>query len=267
LKVDERVAVIRPVENYFVPIGVLRIEQTSPTTCRARPSNVVTPLPGDIVMFTREFWQLNTGPHFRDDYVKQQIIKNSANQGYSTFRRSDTAAALLEYQLNHPKWERSNGRVIGYLEGASFSDGRRKFIEGLLAQIGMIREHHRVGGRSLPAAGEHWVNIMKVLMGPTVIAQHEAAQPVSDDEELLEEDFGPSVRDVRRVVRERLFARLDEELDLVTYLVATLLENPVGNERLWFIQQFGRSQFPDLARDDAIFEQIRVIVRDLQSDL
>ena len=109
--------------------------------------------------------------------------------------------------------------------------------------------------------------VMSILLGPTVIAQHEAAQPVSDDEDLLDEDFGPAVRDVRRVVRERLFARLDEELDLITYLVATLLEDPVGNERLWFIKQFGQSQFPDLARDDAVFEQIRVIVRDLQDEL
>ncbi|MCP4782088.1 MAG: hypothetical protein GY903_11200 [Fuerstiella sp.] len=267
LKVDERVAVIRPVKNYFVPIGVLRIEQTGPTTCRARRSNVVKPLPGDIIMFTREFWQLKTGPHFRDEYLKQQIIKTSAALGYSTFRRGDTVAALMRYQLNHPKWERADGHVIGYLEGASFGDGQRKFIEGLLKQIGMIREYHRVGGRTLPAAGEHWVNVMTVLLGPTVTAQHEAAQPVSDDEGLLEEEYGPSVRDIRRVVRERLFDRLDEELDLITYLVATLLENPVGNEHLWFIQQFGQSQFPALVRDDAIFERIRVIVRDLQGDL
>ncbi|MEO2015343.1 MAG: hypothetical protein ABGZ53_13320 [Fuerstiella sp.] len=267
LKVDERVAIIRPVENYFVPIGVLRIEQTGPTTCRARRSNVVKPLPGDIVLFTREFWQLKTGPRFRDEYLKQQIIKTSAALGYSTFRRGDTATALMRYQLNHPKWERAHGNVIGYLEGASFSDGQRKFIAELLKQIGMIREHHRVGGRTLPAAGEHWVSVMTVLLGPTVTAQHEAAQPVSDDDDLLEEEFGPSVRDIRRVVRERLFDRLDEELNLITYLVATLLENPVGNERLWFTQQFGQSQFPDLTRDDAIFEQIRVIVRELQDDL
>jgi hypothetical protein len=267
LKVDEMVAVIRPVDNYYVPVGVLRIEQTYPTTCRTRRSNVVRPLPGDIVMFTREFWQLKTGPRFRNEYLKQQVIKTSANQGYSTFRRSDTAAALMKYELNHPKWERADGKVIGYLEAASFSDGGRKFIMGLLRQIGMIREHHRVGGKTLPAAGEKWSSVMSVLLGPTVTAQHEAAQPVSDDEELLEEDSGPTVRDVRRVVRKRLFARLDEELDLITYLVATLLEDPVGNEHLWFIQQFGQSQFPDLARDDAVFEQIRVIVRDLQNDL
>ncbi len=267
LKVDENVAVIRPVENYFVPIGVLRVEQTSPTTCRARHSNTVKPLPGDIVMFTREFSQLKTGPHFRDEYLKQQIVKTSATLGYSTFRRRDTAAALMKYQMNHPKWERADGKVIGYIEGASFSDGRRKFIEGLLAQIGMLREHHRVGGNTLPAAGEHWVNVMTVLLGPTVIAQHAAAQPVSNEEDLPEEDFGPTIRDIRRVVRERLYARIDEELELITYLVATLLENPVGNEHLWFIQQFGQSQFPELTRDDAIFEQIRVIVRDLQDDL
>jgi hypothetical protein len=269
LKVDEKVAVIRPVENYYVPIGVLRVQRTYPTTCRTHPSNVVQPLAGDIVMFTREFWQLKTGPRFRDEYLKQQMVKAkaAATQGYSTFRRSDTAAALMKYQLNHPKWERADGKVIGYLEGASFSDGQRTLIAGLLRQIGMIREHHRVGGKTLPAAGEKWTSVMSALMGPTVTAQHEAAQPVSDDEDLLEEDSGPTVRDVRRVVRKRLFDRLDQELDLITYLVATLLEESVGNEHLWFIQQFGQSQFPDLVRDDAIFEQIRVIIRDLQDDL
>lgn len=267
LKVDEMVAVIRPVENYYIPVGVLRVQQTYPTNCRTHRSNVVRPLPGDIVMFTREFRQLKTGPRFRNEYLKQQMIKTSANQGYSTFRRGDTASALMKYELNHPRWERADGKVIGYLEGASFSDGRREFIMGLLRQIGMIREYHRVGGKTLPAAGEQWVSVMSVLLGPTVTAQHEAAQPVSDEEEFLEEDSGPAVRDVRRVVRKRLFARLDEELNLITYLVATVLEAPVGNEHLWFIQQFGQSQFPDLARDDAVFEQIRVIVRDLRSDL
>ena len=267
LKVDEKVAVIRPVDNYYVPIGVLRVQHTYPTTCRTHRSNIVDPLPGDIILFTREFWQMKTGPLFRDQYLKQQIIKTSGNKGYSTFRRSDTAVALMKYQSNHPKWERADAKVVGYIEGASFSDGQRSSFEALLRQIGMIREYHRVGGRTLPAAGEKWEKVMSILLGPTVIAQHEAAQPVSDDEDLLDEDFGPAVRDVRRVVRERLFARLDEELDLITYLVATLLEDPVGNERLWFIKQFGQSQFPDLARDDAVFEQIRVIVRDLQDEL
>ena len=51
LRVGEKVALIRPTDDYYEPIGVVEIAETYPTYSRAARSTRIEPQAGDIVLF------------------------------------------------------------------------------------------------------------------------------------------------------------------------------------------------------------------------
>ena len=266
LKVGENVAIIRPTDDYYVPVGVLKIAETYPTYSRAIRSTLIEPQPGDIVLFVREFSQMKTASRHLEDFVRQQIVKTTGNNSYSTERRAEVAVALSNYKAKYVSWERSKKDVIGYLPGVSFGDGRERTLKPLLNQINMMREFHRAGRNSLPAAGEQWVSVMNVLFGPTVTAQHAATQKVVVDDDPAEKPGGLPFRDIQRRVRDALFDRLVEEQNLVAYLVASIMESPPRIQEQWLHQQLLQSQFPEVASDTALIERLTKVLKDLLTE-
>ena len=266
LRPGEKVAIFRPQGNYFVPIGVLVVGETHPTFCRTTRSTSVKPEAGDIAMFTREFSQLKTAAQHRDDYVRHRVAKNTGRNRYSTFGEDDVAIALADYRDHYEQWERSQRDVVGYLPGKTFAGGKESEISQLLKQISMMRELHRVGSNTLPAAGPQWVAVMNVLFGPTVVLQHRAAQKIVTDEFADEEVTGPPIRDIERQVRDTLFDRRDEEQKLVTYLVANIIENSPRSLEIWFTHNLKESQFPQMAEEVALVDQVRRILKELRGD-
>ncbi len=266
LKPQENVVVFRATEGYYTPVGVLRIAETYPTFCRAFPSSTCHPEKGDIAMFVRQFYDMQPGGRHSIEFAKQQIIKNSGDNAYSTDRRLDVARALLAYEKNQPKWERSRSAIVGYLNGASFAEGREKDISTLLNQINLIREHFRVGRNSLPAAGAAWENVMPVLFGATAIAQHESAQKVviEGDDQFIEEPTGPTVRDIQRAIKEEFFDRTEEERNLFSFLIATALEKSPAKFDLWILQQIEQSQFPEIAEEDVVVDILKLTIRKMR---
>ena len=266
LKVEQPLAVIRPVDGYFTPVGVLRVAESYSTFCRAYRSRTCKPEKGDVVMFVRQFYDLEVGGRHTIDFTKQQIIKRSGENSYSSSRRIDVARALHNYEKSQPKWERSRSSIVGYLNGASFAEGGEKNLKALVSHLNMIREHYRVGRNSLPAAGEGWVTIMPVMLGDTAIAQHESAQSivVDGDGDPDGETSGPTIRDVQRNVKEQLFDSTEEERNLISFIIATALEKSPPKFDLWLQQQVEQSQFPELADEDVVLEVIRNIVQNLR---
>lgn len=265
LRRGERVAIIRPVDNYYVPVGLFAISETYSTYSRAAKATGLHPQEGDIALFVREFSQLKTADQHRDSFVKQEIIKNAGNNRYSTFGRSDVAIALADYRSQYDTWERSKRDVIGYLAGKSFAGGKHTAVEPLLKQIDMMREFLRDGRNSLPAAGDKWVSVMSLLTGPTASAQHQAAQKVETDDDFSdEESTGPTIRDIQREVKDKLFDRLDEEQKLVSFLVATILEEDPPRLELWFDHNVRRSQFPLLAEEVSLIDDVRRVLQTLR---
>ena len=131
----------------------------------------------------------------------------------------------------------------------------------------MIREMLRDGRNSLPAAGEQWVSVMSILAGPTVIAQHEAAQNVvTEDEFVDEEDAGPTIRDIQREVGDTLFDRSEEQRKLISLFVATILEANPPRLELWFEHNVKRSQFPELSDDVSLIDDVRRIMQRLRGE-
>ena len=263
LRVAESVALIRQTENYFTPVGILRISETYPTFCHAHPSSV-KPQNGDIVIFIREFSDLKTPEIYREEFLQRQLIKNSGFNGYSTRRRSDTAMALLTYTKSQPKWEKSKSNILGYMNGSSFAGGGETSIKRLLNQINMFREHYRAGRNSLPASGRGWTQVMSVLAGKTATLQHNSTQVENADDEFQDEETGPSIRDIKRAVAESLFDRTVEERNLLSFVVATALEDSPRKLGLWLRQQAEQSQFPTLSSEDVVLEVIQDLIREFR---
>ena len=263
LKVEEQVAVFRPTRNFYTPIGVIKIAETLPTSSQSIPTNVKVEA-GDVVIFVREFSELQTADNHRDDYIKRQIIKNSGSNGYSTRDNNHTAETLLTYIRNQPKWEKGRLDVLGYLNGASFAEGGEKAIEPLLNQINQFRKHYRSGRNSLTAAGPKWMVVMQPLMSKTAKLQHAASQVGNADEEFENEPKGPSIRDITRSVNEQLFDRTDEERHLFSYMIATALEESPKDTDLWIRQQAELSQFSRLPAEEVVLEVISNLIRKLQ---
>lgn len=272
LRPGERVAIIRPFENYYIPIGVVHIAETNSTYCRAAKSTGVRPAPGDIAIFVREFSQLKTAEQHLENFVKHRLVKDAGKNRYSTFGNADVAIALANYRVQYTRWERSKRDVIGYLGGRSFAGGKESAIEPLLSQLDMMRESMRDGRASLPAAGNHWVSVMTVIAGATATAQLNSAMEVKVEDEFAEDDeSGPTIRDIRRLVHDTLFDRLDEEIHLVSYLVASYLDaskaNAVeGSFELWFTHRLKTSQFPGMAEEIGVIDNIDRILQILRDD-
>ncbi|MEZ6130157.1 MAG: hypothetical protein R3C59_15840 [Planctomycetaceae bacterium] len=264
LHVGNDVAVIRPTDNYYVPVGVLRIQETGATSSHAAGNSKVQPQAGDVVMFVREFSELKTPELHRNSFFREQLVKDSGANGYSTVRRSQISVAMQEYQSRYPKWRRSDKHVVGFLTGNSFSDGREQLIQPLLNQIDLFRDSRREGSNSLAAAGPGWEAVMNVLFGPTVAERHAAAQKVISDENVVEDKAALPVTSIQRLVRDELFERLEEEQNLISYLVARAIEDPPRGLDFWLPLRLSQSQFPQLADDSALIDQIRNVIQKLQ---
>ena len=244
----DKVAVFRVTRDQYVPMGVLQTEATYETFSQMRPSTSVKAQPGDVVMFVRELSDVTTPDRFHRSFLRRQILKRRKETGYSSIRRVSTANVLREYSLNYGDWSQSEANVVGFLNGDSYR-GREHNLAELLQYIEMIRNDYRAGHNSLSAAGRHWQKTMPVLFGRTVIAQHAASQSEEDDPTVRPR---PADREIQRAVSEAFFDRTPEERNLLSYLTATLMENPLQTEAVWLRHRLQQSQFPELGQERVI---------------
>ncbi|MCR9198088.1 MAG: hypothetical protein NXI04_05565 [Planctomycetaceae bacterium] len=261
----ERLAVIRREKDHYVPIGVVTVNETYPTFCVLNPTPRLTVEVGDIVMTVREFSELTPPAQHQRRFIEQQIVKNSGANGYSTRLRRDTAATLLKYTRSQPRWEKQTNQILGYLNGASFSDGREKTVSRLIRHINMLRRDYREGRNSIEIMGTEWNSVMDVLFGRTVKSQHAASQVGDADADDGFADDGPTPRDITRIVDEKLFDRNRQERLLFKYIVAAALERSPRKLDLWVRQKAEQSQFIRLDTEDVVLDVVRKIIRDLKN--
>lgn len=261
----ERLAVIRRVRDHYVPVGVVSVNETHPTFCVLNPSPRVSVEVGDIVMTVREFSELTPPAQHQRHFIEQQIVKNSGANGYSTRLRRDTAATLLKYGRSQPRWEKQTSQILGYLNGASFSDGREKSVSRLIRHINMLRRDYREGRNSIELMGNEWISVMDVLFGRTAKSQHAASQVGDAGADDGFADEGPTPRDIARIVDEKLFDRNRQERLLFKYIVAAALERSPRKLDLWVRQKAEQSQFIRLETEDVVLDVVRRIIRDLKN--
>ena len=261
-----KVALFRSTAEKYVPVGVLKISETYSTYSLAFPAPGVKPEAGDVVMFVREISQLKSADNHRDDFIKQQLVKNAYATGYSTVRRFETAKVMRTYFEDHRKWERSRANIGGFLNGESFASGREQSLKPLLNYLGMLREDFRIGRNSLTASGKKWTETSRALFGATVMTQHAAAQNVEFEDPVFADQKRPPDRDIQREVGERFFDRSEEQKNTLSYIVAALLEANPRNDDAWFHRTILQTQFPELGEETFVLEQIREILKTLQED-
>ena len=112
LRVAESVALIRQTENYFTPVGILRISETYPTFCHAHPSSV-KPQNGDIVIFIREFLDLKTPEIYlgrissatvdREQWIQWILNTPSFRHCHGTAHVYEESAKMGEKQEQHTR--------------------------------------------------------------------------------------------------------------------------------------------------------------------
>ena len=105
---------------------------------------------------------------------------------------------------------------------------------------------------------------MSVLAGKTATLQHNSTQVENADDEFQDEETGPSIRDIKRAVAESLFDRTVEERNLLSFVVATALEDSPRKLGLWLRQQAEQSQFPTLSSEDVVLEVIQDLIREFR---
>ena len=261
-----KVTVFRIGESGYVPVGVLKAAETFETYSRMHRSRTTKPQPGDVVMLVREMSQMKPFKQHNDDFIKKQLVKSPRSSVYTNVRIYETAKALRSYYTNYRQWQQSKAGVIGFLNGTSFEEGRQESLEELLNYIGMMRDFYRQGRESLPAAGVKWQETVSELFGATVMAEHEAARSAVAQDDNFVEDVQITPRDVRRAVQEKFFSLSKEQQNMLSFLVATMIEADPGSPDVWFRRQLSRSQFPELVEEEFVLEEVREILRDLQGD-
>lgn len=261
----EQLAVLRREKDYYIPVGVASVDETYPTFCVLTPNPRLTVEVGDIVMTVREFSELTPPAQHQRRFIEQQIVKNSGANGYSTRLRRDTAATLLKYTRSQPRWEKQSSQILGYLNGASFSDGREETVSRLIRHINMLRRDYREGRNSIEIMGSKWNAVMNTLFGRTARSQHAASQVGDADADDGFADEGPTPRDIARVVDEKLFDRNRQERLFFKYIVAAALERSPQKLDLWVRQKASQSQFRRLDTEDVVLDVVRVIIRDLKN--
>ncbi len=267
LKVNDPVALIRSRDGHYTPVGVIRVAESYPTSSYMHKTTGVTPELGDIALFVREFREMKTSAEFRDDFLRNQMVKNSGRNEYSTRGRQETAMAIRNYSREHRKWRQSRRRVIGHLRGASFGEQELGSVDRLLTHLSMMRELYRDGRNSTAAAGPRWKEVTSVLYGPTATSQHEAAQTVVLEDDLGAQPTRVGIREIQREVRSRMFGRLPGEHNLAAFLLASLIEQSPARVETWFQEKIQNSQFPELAKDGATIRQLTRMLRTLQNEI
>ncbi|MEZ6060367.1 MAG: hypothetical protein R3C19_08405 [Planctomycetaceae bacterium] len=264
------VAVFRPVDGYFQPVGTLVIEEAFGSYSVSRKARDFSPEPGDVVMLVRELSQLRPFQIHMNDVLAGRRIRARTNNAVSVPGRQETVTALMNYRAAHPQWVRNLGPdenavyVVGELHGDSLAGQSSERLERLQNQINLLRKLHRDGTDAIAAAGEQWSGVMTILLGDTV-----RADAAARDNVVAEGSKATSgadvVRRIRRLVDSVLFDRPEEQRNTIASLLAERLKNPGGSDDLWFQAELPNTQFPKLADDDQILEDLRKMLRELRS--
>ena len=265
VKRAERLAVLRRERDYFIPVGVVSVGETYPTFCVLNASPQIRVEVGDIVMTVREFSQLTPPAPYQERFIEQQIVKNSGANAYSTRLRRDTASTLLKYSRSQPRWEKKTTQILGYLNGASYSDGREKSLSRLVRHINMLRQDYREGRNSIEITGRKWNAVTQILFGESAKAQHAATQVGDADADDGFADAGPTPGDIVRMVDDRLFERTEQERIFFQYVVAAALERSPQKLDLWVRQKAEQSQFIGMGSEDVALDVVRKIIRNFKN--
>lgn len=277
----DRLAVFRYQENHHVPVGTVTVEETSANWCRPRLS-LATPLRlGDRVFAIRILNQFGTPREFRQAFLERQLVSATNRNSYSTLRDVEVAMSLHDLSRRQQLWLRELKTRAGRIPSASVTSDTWETLQPLLRQVRRLQDFRAVGLPIDRAVGPAWDSVLITLTPeparsslPTQIEPKPEDNEASAEADAAVEAISPAKAElerritlIRQETEQRLFSRFPEERNLAVVLCAAIdIEGP-KNELLWITLELAKTQFPQLAEDRDMLEEMPVILSRVRQKL
>ncbi|MFM7058277.1 MAG: hypothetical protein ACKO2P_15275 [Planctomycetota bacterium] len=277
----DRLAVFRSQDNHHVPIGTVIVEETSANWCRPQVS-ALTPLQtGDRVFAIRILNQFGTPREYRQAFLERQLVSTTNRNSYSTLRDAEVAMSLHEVKRRQQLWLRELKVNAGRIPSASVSPETWKSLQPLLRQVRRLQDFRAMGLPMDRAVGKGWDSVLTTLTPDTAQSSLPTATEAKPKETSAAADQSATVDEpspaeaelerkitlIRQETEQRLFTRFPEERHLAVVLCAAIdIEGP-KNELLWISLEFAKTQFPQLADDRDMLEEMPVILSRVRQKL
>ena len=270
----DRLAAFRRTDNHYTPLGTIQIIDSHPTWSRPGGPVAAQLSQGDLVLGIRTLRQIGTGTDFSEAFLNRQLIRNSSRNGYSTLQEQASAQTLRTIVDRQHRWVRQLKPVAGRIRSASITPEDFQSLQPLLSQIRRFQDFSAVGIPLHRCASPEWAAVSAVLTPAPAIEITESSPAKTDANSNTAPATDPSAspdslaaalnRRIELIQQESavvLFDRFPEERVLTNILCTSIgIENP-RNEALWISLELARSQFPDLAADREILQEIPEILK------
>ena len=259
----DRLAVFRKHEDHHIPLGIVQIADAR-TVWSSITSAATTPLQeGDLVLGVRTVRQTGTGENLQNGFLRRQLIRNGDRNGYTSADRVEVALTLRSLVRKQDRWAREKKEIAGSVRSSSITSAKYAALEPLRNQILLMRKYRETGIPLETCAGRTWDNCITVLTprdnvdNPALEADPTTSSLALPTDEQLKQRI-EVIRDTTSFV---LYDRFAEEQNLAVLICTTVEQDSPPNEALWIGVQLSRSQFPGLAEDREMLEEIPEILR------
>jgi len=284
----EAVAVFRPLDMHFRPLGGVSIQESFASWSIPARTSPIDLKKGDIFIYARTLDQLGTGNAFREGFLRQQIVKTGTRNSYSTVMQQAEADALQTYIARQPKWARDHKHVAGVIHSASATHIEKKHVQALLKQVMHLQVFKALEVPVAASMGDEWESVIMLLL-PVEPLMMDPPKIVTTDDGTVAADASAAevstataaqntdrfVDSCRRTVERMMFVRAVEERRLAVVLCVALESidwkavnnRPPANERQWFMLQIQKSQFPSLAEDVQFLDDVQRVMTEVRQEL
>ena len=276
LSEGDALAVFRARDNHFVPMGTIRVSQSLATWSIPAATARFKLETGDRVAYVRTLHQLGTGPAFLDHFLRQQIVKTSHRNGYSTVRQLEEADVLERFLIRQPRWQRNQEHIAGTILSSSVSRKDLQEMQPLLNQVMKFQDYQSLGVPIEQTTGAAWTSVLKTLTPAdielfdsiefTAITADDGNKPAETDPIADSAESTKQIGAIRRHVDALLFLRQPEERNVVTIICAALEKAQPQNERQWYSLQLRGTQFAALADEKQLLDEFELVMRRVRAE-
>ncbi|MFN9721598.1 MAG: hypothetical protein ACK58L_23115 [Planctomycetota bacterium] len=281
----EPVALFRPVEDFFEPVGSVRIRVTHSTWSIPETTQTIVPRIGDRVVFVRTLSQLGDANEFRERFLRQQLVKTGIRNHYSTLQLQDQVDALAQILVRQPHWQRDQKPISGHFRSASVTVENLRQMKPLLTQVLRFQDFSTLRIPVANVAGAEWASVLETLTPEIDAAFPDShlkvnGEPIQQDPPEVaarkaEEAAAQAQQDValkaridrtRKIVDQLLFSRPREQRRVIVMLCTAVDKFQPSQERPWFSSEMRATQFPQLTEDQQLLEDFGAVMRRLREE-
>jgi|LauGreDrversion4_2_1035121.scaffolds.fasta_scaffold03673_3 hypothetical protein len=274
----DQLAAFRRTDNHYKPLGTVQIIESHPTWSRPGGPVAAQLQQGDLVLGIRTVRQIGTGSDFSEAFLNRQLVRNSNRNGYSTLREQESAQVLRTIVNRQQRWVKQLKPVAGRIRGASVTPADFQSLQPLLSQIRRCQDFTAIGIPLEKCASPQWAAVSAVLTPKPAVeaalnapknAQSATSDPPEPNPASSPDSLAATLnRRIELIQQESsvvLFDRFPEERILANLICTAIgIENP-RNEPLWIGLELARSQFPELADDREMLQEIPEILKRIRN--